>query len=54
MTIRELYFAVEGYMEAHGMQKGPDYDELLDMLDNDTPTTSIKNKPGTRKLFGGT
>lgn len=46
MTIRELHYAVDGYIEAHGMEKAPDYDELLDMLEDSMPTLSIVGKPG--------
>ena len=46
MTIRELHHAVEGYMEAHGMEKAPDWDELLDMIEESEPTPSIVGKPG--------
>lgn len=48
MTIRELHYAVDGYIEAHGMEKAPDYDDLLDMLEDAEPTLSIVGKPGTR------
>lgn len=46
MTIRELHHAIDGYMEAHGMEKSPDYDELLDMIDNSQPSFSIVGRPG--------
>lgn len=45
MTVRELHHAVDGYAEAHGMGRGPDYDELLDWLENEPDTPSIRNRP---------
>lgn len=45
MTVRELHRAVDGYANAHGMNRGPNYDELLAWAESEPDTPSIRKKP---------
>lgn len=49
MTVRELHRAVDGYANAHGMSRGPNYDDLLVWAEDEPDTLSIRGRPAAAR-----